>query len=87
MPLSQEQQAQIAEWMRTRGGALICPQCAHNDNRVDPDLMCISPLEVASDGVYKADPNRAALMLAVTCNWCAHTRLFSAALMGILPSS
>ena len=85
MPLTERQMRQILDWFHTRVGAITCSVCSHTEFKFDSELTGLP--------VWRSDPHPhldfsddvVAVMLI--CTHCASIRLFSAARMGIVPTS
>ncbi len=85
MPMNEQQMLQILDWFRTRVGMITCSVCSKTDHKFDSELTALP--------VWRSDPHPhldfsddvVAVMLV--CTHCASIRLFSAAKMGIIPTS
>jgi hypothetical protein len=87
MPLNDTQKQLIQDWIHARARNVMCPMCGSSDHRIDPELMVMRPMLYGPDGGSRADDSRAAPMVTITCNYCAHMRFLSAVLIGLAPPS
>ena len=85
MPMDEHQMHQILDWFRKRVGTITCSVCSGTDHKFDSELTGLPVWRSDSHPHLDFSDNVVAVMLV--CTHCASIRLFSAAKMGIIPTS
>ena len=85
MPMNEHQMRQILEWFHKRVGLITCSVCSGTDHKFDSELTGLPVWRSDSHPHLDFSDNVVAVMLV--CTHCASIRLFSAAKMGIIPTS
>ena len=85
MPMNEHQMRQVIEWFRTRAWPITCSVCSSSEFKFDSDLTALP--------VWRSDPHPhldfsdEVVAVMLICTHCASIRLFSAARMGLTPTS
>src|SRR3954468_19971841 len=83
MPLNPTQMQVVLDWLKARGGAMVCPYCAWQAFEISDELASTWPVGYVPDGGQKVVRTRPAPLVVLTCKNCGNGRHFSALVMGI----
>ena len=83
VPLDQNQQNTILNWLAARAPEHGCPVCGKGPMQLGSELVSAPLLVVGPGGGHTFDPVRGATFVTLMCQHCGNTRFFSATRIGV----